>query len=297
MKKGFLLLMGLSGMANAGIPVWTFTPLTGTSGTIPANINFVVKYTVTNNSKKVHTLVMHPIAGVSASGCDAPLAYKQSCTLTLSVNGAQVGSGVFEGPILCETTTQFLECYQPGRKDRLNFTSVGSVAIGDSYGGGKVACLNGGLNNLITANVNNGPSAWGPTNILTNATSNTNGATNTATIVNVLGNNSGTSYAAKLCSDYAVDANGVSCTPGASGCYDDWFLPAGNNTGQSGQLNCLWTNRAAIGGFDPSGYWSSTEDGVDGAWFQDFSSNTILQSTASKGISNVQVRCVRSLNP
>jgi len=142
--------------------VWTFTPLTRTSGTIPLNINFDVKYTVTNNSKKVHTLVMHPIAGVSASGCDAPLAYKQSCTLTLSINGSQVGSGVFYGPILCEKTTQLLECYQPGRKDRLNFSSEGSVAIGDSYGGGVVAVLNGGSNNLIAATADNSASIqWG----------------------------------------------------------------------------------------------------------------------------------------
>ncbi len=35
--------------------------------------------------------------------------------------------------------------------------------------------------------------------------------------------------------------------------YPDWFLPAG------AQLNCLYINRAAIGGFSLINYWSSTE--------------------------------------
>ena len=34
MKKGILIIMGLSGMASAGTPVWTFKPLTATSGSV-----------------------------------------------------------------------------------------------------------------------------------------------------------------------------------------------------------------------------------------------------------------------
>jgi hypothetical protein len=35
MKKGFLIFMGLTGIASAGTPVWTFTPLTATSISVP----------------------------------------------------------------------------------------------------------------------------------------------------------------------------------------------------------------------------------------------------------------------
>jgi len=49
------------------------------------------------------------------------------------------------------------------------------------------------------------------------------------------------SGAAKACGDLT-----------ASG-YNDWYLPAIN------ELNCLYTNRSAIGGFTDDNYWSSTE--------------------------------------
>ncbi len=55
--------------------------------------------------------------------------------------------------------------------------------------------------------------------------------------------------------------------------HDDWRMPT------KGELNVLFNNRAAIGGFDLSGsnpagwYWSSAE-GYNGAWAQRFSDGT-----------------------
>ena len=48
------------------------------------------------------------------------------------------------------------------------------------------------------------------------------------------------------------------------GGYTDWFLPSRD------ELYKLFLNRVAIGGFKGWGYWSSTEQGKDNAWFQYF---------------------------
>jgi hypothetical protein len=44
------------------------------------------------------------------------------------------------------------------------------------------------------------------------------------------------------------------------GGYSDWYLPSKD------ELNKLYINRVAIGGFASPNYWSSTETGNYGAW-------------------------------
>lgn len=170
-----------------------------------------------------------------------------------------------------------------------------ATAVGQSSGGGVIACLNGGLNNLIAATADNSTGIeWGGLGTTTNATSNRNGATNTTTIVTALGANGGTPYAAQLCSNYEVDSQGNNPCQAGNTCYTDWFLPAGNNSGASGQLNCLYTNRVVVGGFSAAGYWSSTELSASFAGLQNFvngSQNAGLKS------STWRVRCVRAFTP
>ncbi len=48
------------------------------------------------------------------------------------------------------------------------------------------------------------------------------------------------------------------------GGYSDWFLPSKD------ELNEMYLNKAAIGGFADDYYWSSTEDGSNDAWKQIF---------------------------
>lgn len=169
-----------------------------------------------------------------------------------------------------------------------------TTAVGQSAFGGTIACLNGGSNDLVAATADNSTGIqWGGFGTTTSATSTTDGATNTATIVTALG--SGSTYAAGLCSNYEVDSQGNTPCEAGNTCYDDWFLPAGNNLTASGQLNCLYTNRVAIDDFAADWYWSSTESAANTAWIQHFDSGNQF---GSGGKSNAnRVRCVRSFTP
>lgn len=175
-----------------------------------------------------------------------------------------------------------------------------ATVVGQAASGGTIACLNGGLNNLVAATADNSTAIeWGGlgTAIGAGAQSNSDGASNTAAIVVALGNNGGTPYAAKLCNDYEVDSQGNTPCEAGNACYNDWFLPAGNSVVASGQLNCMFTNRIAIGGFAGANYSSSTEfagNPTNDAWAQVFSNS--IQANVSKN-TVLRTRCVRSFTP
>lgn len=176
--------------------------------------------------------------------------------------------------------------------DTNGFTYL-ATAVGQPAYGGKIACLNLN-NNLITTNADSPvPSVWGGSGIdIPLAESTTDGQTNTTSIVAVLG--VGSAFAAGYCNNYEIDSQGNSPCEIGNTCYNDWFLPAGNNTGATGQLNCLFTNRVAIGGFLNAFYWSSTEFNANEAYNQDFSSGSELDVLKF----NVQeFRCVRTFTP
>ena len=75
------------------------------------------------------------------------------------------------------------------------------------------------------------------------------GNANTNTIVTNQGSGS---YAAQLCADLVL------------GGYSDWYLPSKD------ELNKLYQNRVAVGGFVSAYYWSSTESSSGNAWLQYF---------------------------
>ncbi|WP_133131452.1 DUF1566 domain-containing protein [Legionella yabuuchiae] len=186
---------------------------------------------------------------------------------------------------------------------------VRQLAVNDTYQQGIV---------FVVDNCNNGKTAarqdsqdasssflivWGGFNgggagcISTNATDINNGATNTATIFNVLTTTNmiaANTYAAGICYQYTVNADSNSpCTgnPGET-CYSNWYLPA------EGELNDLWQqttfNGRTIAGFDSLFYWSSTEVGACAARAQFFSNG--FRDFDSKGNKN-RVRCVRAFTP
>lgn len=171
-----------------------------------------------------------------------------------------------------------------------SFTLKTTAAVGDPADGGVIGCQNTGTSfNLFDLVVvtSDDPSnhAWGGSGTTTGATSATNGASNTATIVTTLG--AGT-YAAITCSQLSV----------AGGFTSGWFLPSGSVT--NSQLNCLYNNRAAIAtgsvaaggsGFGTGGYWSSTEATSTTAWRLNF--NNANQTSVNK-TNALSVRCARA---
>jgi hypothetical protein len=113
--------------AHAGIPLWSFTPLTPTTVALPIGVGATVQYTVTNNSRKSHILVMTPIAGITqvtdSGNCPNPfiLGYLGSCTLTLQFSANTLTTNIYSGPQVCEQGSD-LQCYQPSLADSLNIT-------------------------------------------------------------------------------------------------------------------------------------------------------------------------------
>ncbi|MDX1836361.1 DUF1566 domain-containing protein [Legionella taurinensis] len=169
-----------------------------------------------------------------------------------------------------------------------------TLHYGRAYEGGVVACLqsNGDLYNLIAANKDNSDGiSWGGQGIAIgpSAQSETDGLANSQAIREKLGDDS--SYAAKLCLDYEVDAAGNTPCKDDKPCYRDWFLPAKK------QLHCLYKHHKEIGGFAKDYYWSSSEF----AGYPEYSAWDLYFSDQAHHDSGEddfeRVRCVRYFTP
>ena len=121
--------------------------------------------------------------------------------------------------------------------------------LGMNYGGGVIFYLdNTGVHGLISATTDQHTSAqWGcyPTSIPGTSSAIGMGQANTTLIVNGC---SDAGIAARICDD--LDLNG----------YSDWFLPSQD------ELDQMFQQKSAIGGFAPVFYWSSSEFSNSQAW-------------------------------
>lgn len=306
--QAFLWSSLMATAAQAGAPVWTFTPLTPTTVALPPGTTGSVEYLVTNHSSRPKNLVIQSTSGITqTSACNlaAKGAPGSTCTLTLEINGSNIPEGgIQSGPRLCLNSNPN-QCYQPERANVLHIVKLPTLTIGEPFQGGVVACLDGGLNNFVASTADNSTGiVWGGlgTQIGASAQSTTDGAANTAAIVATLGNNGGTPYAAQLCNDFEVDSQGNTPCELGNTCYNDWFLPAGNSftPGPTSQIKCLFNNRVAIGGFtttagNASLYNSSTEDNANFAFGLRFDAGTVI--SFNKNLINPRVRCIRTLTP
>jgi len=154
-------------------------------------------------------------------------------------------------------------------------STTDTLAIGDSYQGGIIFWLDAtGQHGLIAATVDQstGIQWYNGSYTTTNAVRDGIGAGmyNTERII---ANQSTGSYAAQLCANYK------------GGGYGDWYLPS------KYELNLLFLQKTAVGGFASAWYWSSTESNNLNAWAHSFSMG--IQSTSSKSITS-SVRAVRA---
>ena len=259
--------------------------------------------TVTNALTVAGIAVLNKQVNFFWEGRPTALIIKNTSTDIVAKNIAADFTGtVFEGKIesvsnTCGTVRPGGQCIQRLRPTSLitesprdaffvmgtntvSTTVVGAqYKVGDPYQGGVIGCLSDtdDLQNLIAANSDafvDGSTLirWAGYRTETQAQSETDGAINTPKIVDVLGDNGGTSYAAKVCTGFG-------------------FLPA------KAQLACLYANRGVIGGFDSNRYyWSSTElpnpDDRFYAWIQYFRNGE--QVFGRKDMFD-PVRCVKAI--
>lgn len=140
----------------------------------------------------------------------------------------------------------------------ISTTGSTPLAIGDNYGGGIIFWLDAtGQHGLIAATTDQstGLHWYNGSYTTTNAVRDGIGAGmyNTERII---ANQSTGSYAAQLCANYQ------------GGGYGDWYLPS------KYELNLLYLQKTAVGGFVSAYYWSSLEYDSSNAWLQYFHDGT-----------------------
>ena len=131
-----------------------------------------------------------------------------------------------------------------------NPTPTPTIAIGQSYQGGKIAyILQAGeigydanvQHGLIAAPSDQGTAEWGCYGTEISGADGTAIGTGAQNTIDIMNGCSEVGIAARLCGDLVL------------GGYSDWYLPSLD------ELNQLYINRVAIGGFANYYYWSSTE--------------------------------------
>lgn len=144
-KRMMPLLLGVTALtititSQAGSPLWTLTPLTPTSLSVPSNSTATVQYRVTNQSPAPHTLMMVPMTGITqtttAGNCPNPFTLSSSnpsCTLTLLVTGSALNTDMNGGPKVCQKgpdgNPSPLQCYQPSQTDSLSILVAAPVSM------------------------------------------------------------------------------------------------------------------------------------------------------------------------
>jgi hypothetical protein len=120
------------------------------------------------------------------------------------------------------------------------------------------------------------PTKWGPSANITNATSNTNGQSNTTQIVTNQGSYNNGNYAAKYCNDLVKYG------------FSDWYLPSKDELTQMG-VNI--TGITDINSSTNAYYWSSTESSSNNVWAKILNPNTAISNVIKTN--TYRARCIR----
>jgi hypothetical protein len=184
----------------------------------------------------------------------------------------------YDGETLASTLKQYgsymlTRCIRKGAANA-EAAPTGCAAAGNSCSDGTKYAgdhpLMAGVKLYVTTADQSAGAVWGGVSANTGADSSYNGYSNQAWLMHNA--TAGDYPAAQLCDN--LTANG----------HSDWYLPSRY------ELNVLYTNRVAIGGFGSDNYWSSTESTASNARRQSFSTGT--SGSVAKSTS-YRVRCVR----
>ena len=203
-------------------------------------------------------------------------------TIANSITNDGSGTGTFSSSITgltINTTYYYVRAYATNSAGTAygNSISFTTIPIGYSYEGGKVCYILQPADPGYDANIVHGLIAatsdqstgtvWSNvSSTILNTTGTTIGTGNANTNA-IMGQSGASSGAAFICHSYS------------GGGYTDWYLPS------MSELNTLYLNKAAIGGFAIGYYWCSSEasnstaydqafNGADGAWNTNSKSNT-----------------------
>ena len=164
-----------------------------------------------------------------------------------------------------------------------NPTPTPTIAIGQSYQGGTIAYILQAGDIGYDANVPHGLIAapsdqstgaeWGCYGTEISGADGTAMGTGAQNTLDIMNGCSEAGIAARLCGDLVL------------GGYSDWYLPSRD------ELNKLYLNRVAIGGFAVNFYWSSTDSDNYGAWYFYFTNGS---AGIGYKVSTDYVRAVRA---